>query len=186
MKRLFVLILWPLLLGACNAYHPLKGGIGYTEVPIGRGSFQVTFAGDSDMSVTETRQYCLTRAAELAVLSNAPYFEITNEHIYVSYGSEYVPGADYGYIGYGHRRDYHYGYAYDPGYTELYSVPEVMMQIALQQQLGKSSIPAAYLILQAVTAKVPLTPGVAERASQMPSGPASIPPPPPPTTRPVA
>jgi len=182
-KRLTLLIPLLLLTG-CSVYHPLKDGVGFTDLPIGTNSFEVTYSGTDSMSAMEARQYCLFRAAELAVLHGAPYFQIIEEHIYLSYGSEYWSGGwAPAYARWGWRGGW--GYVYDPGYIQAYSIPEITMRIQLAMEPGPNTIPAAYLIQKALQMNVKLTPGVTERAAGMPSGPATIPPPPLPVPRPA-
>ncbi|HUO07922.1 MAG TPA: hypothetical protein VM008_06460 [Phycisphaerae bacterium] len=176
-KRL--LLLTSLILAGCNVYHPLTGGVGYTDVPIGPNSYEVTFTGDADMPVGEARWYCLVRSAELAVLRNDPYFEILDQQVYLDYGSYYYPG-NYGAVYYGRGRHAYWGYGYDPGYVQPYALPEVTIRVGISREPGPETIPAGYLISEAAKRKVPLTPGVSERAATMPSQPVPLPPPPPP------
>jgi len=190
-RRIFFLLVFLPFLTACNTYHPLKGGVGFTEVPIGPDTFQITYAGAMDKSIAEARRYAYLRAAELAALRGEPYFQVLSEHVYVSWGYYYWPGASYTFAdGYGPRRGYGYGYPYryyDPGYVEPYSLPEVVMQIQLFPNPGPSTIPAAYLLNQAIRDKVKLSPGVAEKLSTMPevTTPVTLPPPPAATTKPA-
>jgi hypothetical protein len=171
------------LLAACNPYHPLRGGIGFTEVPLGNETYQVTYVGNR--SLAECRQYCLTRAAELAVLRGNPYFQILDERVYMSYGTAYYPGYGGGYYG-GGRHGGYWVHSYSPGYAEVYPLPEVTMQIRLCQPNEPNAIPAAYILREALARKVELSPEVAERVAALPPVPApvAIPPAPPPATQP--
>jgi hypothetical protein len=178
-----LLLLFPLLLLAgCNVYHPLSGGVGYTDLPIGPNQYEVTFSGTSDTPVAEARWLAMLRSAELSVLRNDPYFEIRDEHVYLSYGAYYFPGGTNAYF-YGWY--YPFGYGAQPAYMQPYSIPEVSMKVELLPHAGQKTIPAAYLIHEAEHRKIPLSPGVAERAVGMPSEPVSLPPPPTPSTRPT-
>lgn len=183
--RLWLLFFFLPLLTACNVYHPLKGGIGYTELPVGSDGFQVTYSAPSDMSVAEARRFALIRCAELAALQDKPYFQIVNERVTIFNGLQYYPGMEtavapevvdrHGYV--------HTAYInrfYEPGYYEPYTVPEVWMQIKLDAQPGEKTIPAAYLLRQALADKVKLSRGVAEKVPELPevTGPVTIPPPP--------
>lgn len=189
MKRILFCAMLIGLMTGCSVYHPLKDGEGYVEEPVGPNSFQVTFVGGSSLSATETREYCLTRAAELAVLHDDPYFRIVDEHLTISIGQTYYPGSYYPAYGYGYggrRRGIYYREAYyDPGYLETYSIPEVTMRIAFEKQMGDNSIPAAFFIDRAVDQKLKLTDGVVDRAAGMPRAGGGIPPPPMPKTQPA-
>ena len=43
MKATLLLILL-LIAGGCSAYHPLRNGVGFAEVPLGQEAYQITFA----------------------------------------------------------------------------------------------------------------------------------------------
>ena len=183
LSRLFLLV--PLLvLAGCNTYHPLNGGVGFTELPIGPDRYEVTYSGTSETPVAEARWFAMLRSAELSVLRNDPYFEILEEHVYLSYGAYYFPGGTNSYF-YGWYYQGPGGYPPQPAYIQPYSVPEVSMKVELLPQPGPKTIPAAYLIREAEHRKIPLSPGVAERALGMPSEPTPLPPPPPPSTNPA-
>jgi hypothetical protein len=184
MLRRICFLLPFVLLGGCSVYHPLRGGVGYTDLPIGPNTYEVTYSGTSDMPVGQARWFCLLRSSELSVLRNDPYFQILDEHVYLDYGSYYYPGQYDPYY-YGWGRHGHWGYVHEPGYIQPYTLPEVTMKVELSPQPGPKTIPAAYLIRQAEARKIKLTPGVAERAAGMPSEPATIPPPPPPAPKPA-
>ena len=183
-------LLLPLILGflaSCtNVYRPLQGGIGFLEVPTGADAFQVSYIGDSNMSVTEARRFAMLRAAELAALRNVGYFQIVGERIYLSYGTQYWPGTSY-YVGGGGRRGYGRAYVYEPGYVEGYTVPDVEMQVRLTADSAMPAIPAGYLLRQAMVDKIELSPGVAERVGTMPEGAGAValPAAPVPTTKPA-
>ncbi|HVT79489.1 MAG TPA: hypothetical protein VHM90_02440 [Phycisphaerae bacterium] len=185
-----VLLLLPFL-AACSAYHPLKQGVGYTDVPVGTDSVLVTFSGDSSMSVAETRKYALIRASELAALRGMPYFKITNEHVYITHSSTYWPPTESTYVTsvenrHGVNRPFIVR-DYDPGYTQFYTLTEDQLQVKLSPQGGEGAIPAAYLLRQARAENIKLAPGVEEKLASLPgsSGPAAIPPAPTPTTKPL-
>ena len=187
---LTLLLLAPLLAACQDVYHPLKGGVGFMEIPTGTDTFQISYLGDSGSAVPEARRFAMLRASELAVLRDMPYFQITQEQIFLSYGSRYWPGSDTRYVETypdrrGHVRAYIY-HAYDPGYTEFYMVPDVEMQVRLTTDAAAPSIPAAYLLRQAQADKIKLSAGVAERLPSLPdaSGPVTLPPEPKATTKP--
>jgi len=192
MRPQFLLVLLIPVLAACQgpAYHPLKNGVGFSEVPIGSDGFQISYTGDSNMSVTEARRMAMIRASELAVLQNKPYFQVQGEQIYVSAGTRYFPATDVPYVQTfrdraGRTRAYIY-HSYDPGYVEQYTVPDVEMQVRLTTESAAPSIPASYLLRQAEADKIPLSPGVPERLSGLPAvGDVTLPPEPAPATRPL-
>jgi hypothetical protein len=188
-RLLCVLMLLPVVT-ACSAYHPLREGVGFTEIPLGQNAFQVTFTGESSMRVAEARQYCLTRAAELAVMRDMPFFQIMDERIFIGHGSSYMPPmyspayrgrGRYGYWGRG------YGGFYEPGYVQTYTIPEVTMVIHLTTPDAPNAIPAAYLLRQAKERDVKLSPGVEERLAGLPlvTGEVRLPAAPEPATKPV-
>lgn len=191
MRWMSVLCLLPLLAGCQNSYHPLKGGVGFMEVPVGSDGFRVSYIGDTDLSVTEARRFALLRAAELAVLRDDPYFQIVSEQIYVSAGTRYWPPTDAPYVvstrGRDGRTRAYIRHTYDPGYVESFAIPDVEMQVKLTRDGGAPSIPAAYLLRQAQADKIKLSPGVAERMAGLPNVEAGValPPEPQPTTKPV-
>ncbi|MGN6367090.1 MAG: CC0125/CC1285 family lipoprotein [Phycisphaerae bacterium] len=167
------MVLIPLLfLAGCNVYHPLRGGVGYSDLPVGPDKYEVTYLGTSDMPLGQARWYCLLRASELSVLRNDPYFQIIDERAYLNYGTYYFPGQYDPYY-YGWGRWGHWGYAYEPGYLQPYTVPEVTMRIQTKSTPGPKTIPAAYLIHEAEKRDIPLSPGVRENASGMPAQPAT-------------
>lgn len=185
---LLVLPFW----AACSVYHPLQGGVGYIDIPVGPDGYQISYVGDTGMSATEARRFALLRAAELAALRNMPYFRITQEQILVNYGTQYWPGT---YSPIVERvPDRHGGSdlwgsrVYEPGYMEYYTVPEAWMQVLLTTDPAAPSIPAAYLLQQALADKIKLSPGVADHMTALPpvTGAVTIPPPPTPTTKPGA
>jgi hypothetical protein len=190
MRWLLMMLVLPLL-GACtNVYRPLQGGLGFMEVPVGPEGYQISYVGNSDMSATEARRYSLLRAAELAALRGEAYFRITEEHIYMTYGNRYWPGTDTRFVEtfgdrYGRRRVVIH-HVYDPGYTELYMVPESEMQVQLTKDGAAPSIPALYVLQQAVADGIELSPGVAERMGGLPAvtGEVRVPAAPVPTTKP--
>ena len=124
-----------------------------------------------------------------AVLRGKPCFQIQGEQIYVSAGTRYWPPTDTPYVESfrdrnGHTRAFIH-HSYDPGYVEQYTVPDVEMQVRLTDETAAPSIPAAYLLRQAATDKIPLSPGVPERLSGLPAaGNVTLPPEPAPATRP--
>jgi len=188
-RVLLLLVLLPML-ASCNAYHPLSGGVGYSEIPFGQDSFQVTYTAEGATPIAEARQYCLTRAAELALLHDQAAFEILDEHIYVGYGTSYSPGTYYptyagrrGYAG----RYYGGGGVYSPGYVDTYTLPEVTMNIRFVPPTAATAIPVAYILRESQSRGTKLSEGVSERlASLAPvSGVPTLPPPPTPTTRPA-
>jgi len=183
------LMLLPMLAGCEMPYHPLKGGEGFTEVPVGPDSYQISFIGDADMSITEARRYALVRAAELAALHDRGYFQIQNERIYVSASSRYWPSSDTPYVETRHGRDGRewavIRHSYEPGYVETYAIPDVEMQVQLTASAAAPSIPAGYLLRQAQADRIKLSPGVAERLAGLPSGAVALPPEPTPTTKPA-
>ena len=172
-RWLLMMLVLPLL-GACtNVYRPLQGGLGFMETPVGTEGYQISYVGDTNMSATEARRYTLLRAAELATLRGVPYFRITEEHIYMSYGQQYWPGMDTRFVEtFGDRRGrtrvvIHH--VYDPGYTEWYLVPESEMQVQLTKESAAPSVPALYVLQQAVADGVRLSPGVEERMGGLPA-----------------
>jgi hypothetical protein len=193
-RLLFVVLMLPLVT-ACSAYHPLSGGVGYSEVPLGADAFQVTFTGEGAMPVAEARQYALTRAAELTVLRNGAFFEILDERIFIGYGTSYTPATYYPAGGWGGRRwggghwgrgyGYYGGY-YDPGYVQTYMIPEVTMQVRVVPGGTANAIPAAYLLRQAEGRNMELNPAVRERLASLPAvaGEVTLPAAPQPVTRP--
>jgi hypothetical protein len=195
MRRLVVAFVFASILvaGGCSVYHPLSGGVGYTETPVGPDALQVTYVGPADMPVAEARDYAMLRAAELAVLRNDPYFQILNEQGYVNHGLQYWPGEDYTYVGgsWGgrHRHPVIY-HTWTPGYWEPYTIPQYTLTVRPTTNPAANAVPANYLIQRALRAKIKLTPSVPERAAGMPLNvPANAPPPPPaslpPTTLPA-
>jgi hypothetical protein len=187
-RWLVLVLLFPLLCACAHPYHTLSSGVGFSELPIGPDTFQISFAGDSATHIAEARRYAYLRAAELAALRNEPYFQVLSEQIYVTWGYQYWPGTNYAYAGgyYGRHRPYVYQY-YEPGYVEPYSLPDVILQVQLLASPGPATIPAAYLLRQAVADKIQLSPGVAERLPTLPevTTPVTLPPQPPPTTKPA-
>lgn len=194
-RLLAFLLVLPLLAG-CSVYHPLRGGVGFSEVPLGPDVLQVTYTGQGAMAVAEARQYALTRAAELAVLRDRPFFEILDERIVIGYGTSYTPPTYYpGYAGYrrggrwGGRGYYggYYGGYYEPGYAQTYTIPEVTLQVRLASPDTPNVIPAAYILRQARKRNVDLSAGVEERLAALPpiAGNVTIPPAPQPTERPA-
>ena len=189
LRLIFAVLILPLLAACNNVYHPLKGGVGFLEVPTGADTFQISYIGDASVSVAEARRFALLRAAELAALRNTAYFQIVGEQIYVAYGSQYWPGTYTRFYG-GGRRGYGGGYVYgmyEPGYVETYTVPDVEMQVRLTNDGAAPSIPAGYLLWQAMGEKIELSPGVAERVGALPegSGPVVLPAAPAPMTMPA-
>jgi hypothetical protein len=188
-KLAFFVLVLPFI-SACSTFHPLKDGVGFSEIPVGQDAYQVTFVGNSSMSVAETRQNCLLRASELAALRSVPYFQITSERVFLSYGSHDWPGTDTAYVETipdrrGRTRAIIHR-VYSPDYTEVYMIPEVTMQIRITADAA-NAIPAAYLLRQAQQNKTKLSPGVAERIANLPvpDSPVELPPPPAPTTKPA-
>jgi hypothetical protein len=190
MRWLVMMLVLPLL-GACgNVYHPLQGGLGFMEVPVGAEGYQISYVGDTNMSATEARRYALLRAAELATLRGEPCFRITEEHIYLSYGNRYWPGTDTRFVEtFGDRRGRRRGgihHVYDPGYTESYMVPEAEMQGQVTKDNAGPSITALYVLQQAQADGITLSPGVPERMATLPAvtGAVTVPAAPAPTTKP--
>jgi hypothetical protein len=189
--RLLGLILLLPFLAACSSYHPLKEGVGFTDVPVGPDSVLVTYSGDDTMSVGETRHNALIRAAELAAYRGTPYFEITHEHIYLTRAATYWPPTETTYVtGVENRRGEVRPFIvrdYDPGYTQDFTQTEEQLEVKFSAQPGPTTIPAAFLLHQALAQHVPLSPGVQERLASMPdvAGPILIPPAPLPTSRPI-
>lgn len=182
-----------LLLSAtgCSAYHPLKEGVGYTDVISGWDTVVVTYSGDSSMSVAETRKYALIRAAEIAALRDMPYFEIASEHVYLTRASNYFPPTHSSYVTTvqnprGQVRPFIVR-DYDPGYTQHFTLIEQNLQARMLALPGEKTIPAAYVLQQARAEKIKLSPGVEEKLAGMPgaNGPAHIPEAPDPTTKPI-
>ena len=190
LSRVLLLVVVLPLLAACNAYHPLSNGVGFTEIPFGQDSFQVTYTAEGATPIAEARQYCLTRAAELALLNNQTAFEILDEHIYIGYGTSYSPATYYptyaGRRGYGGRY-YGGGGVYSPGYVDSFTLPEVTMQIRFVPPNQPSAIPAAYILREAQSRGTKLSEGIPERLATLPavSAPPTIPPAPTPTTKPA-
>ncbi|HEY4329045.1 MAG TPA: hypothetical protein VGN88_04855 [Phycisphaerae bacterium] len=191
-RRFYVfLALVPLLAACSSVYHPLKDGVGFTDVPVGTDNFQITFAGDANMPVAEARRYALLRASELAALRSDPYFQIVDERILLSYGEQYYPGDNTRFVetvNDRHGREHPFvTHFYEPGYMEHYVIPEVTMQVHLQADAADNTIPASYLLNQAVAEKIKLSPGIEERLATLPGGDAAvtIPPAPAPTTKPA-
>jgi len=188
-RALLLLILFPFL-AACNPYHPLSNGVGFSEIPFGQETFQVTYTSEGATPIAEARQYCLTRAAELTVLHGQAAFEILDEHIYVGYGTSYSPATYYptyaGRRGYGGRY-YGGGGVYSPGYVDSFTLPEVTMNVRFVPATVPSAIPAAYILREAESRGVKLSDGVPERLASLPpvSAPPTIPPAPTPTTKPA-
>jgi hypothetical protein len=188
--RLFTLLLLLPFFAACSVYHPLKGGLGFIEMPVGPDGYQISYVGDTGMSATEARRFALLRAAELTALHNMPYFRITEEHIIVNYGTQYWPGTVTPIVETvptrrGGERVW-VSHVYEPGYMEYYTVPEAEVRVQLTADPAAPSIPAAYLLQQAIAENIELSPGVAERMAALPpvTGAVTIPPPPTPTTKP--
>ena len=189
LRWLLLVLLAPFLTACASPYRPLHDGVGFTELPVGADTFQVCYSGNGDMSIAEARRYGYLRAAELAALRNQPYFQVLAEHLYVSWGLHYWPGTDYSYVeGYGPRRGVFVHHYYEPGYVEPYSIPDVVLQIQLFSSPGPATIPASYLLRQALADQIKLSPGVAERVPALPqvTTPVTLPPAPAPTTRPAS
>ena len=178
---------WAAFLGACSAYHPLKGGIGYTELPVGEG-YEVTYVGTSDMGVARARQYALIRASELTALAGKSFFEIEGEKIYLMQGLEYVPGETRvrAYPGWGRRGRVVYLGTYEPGYVMSYTVPQVWMKVKPVEG-GEKAVPAGYILRDAVRDNVPLSPEVKDLVPTLPvgEGPVTVPAAPQTETRPA-
>jgi hypothetical protein len=189
LRPLLLLMVLPFF-AACSVYHPLKNGLGYIEMPVGPDAYQISFVGDLGMSATEARRFALLRAAELAALRDMPYFRITEEHIIVNYGSQYWPGTVTPIVETVPTRHGGTGvwvaHVYEPGYMEYYIVPEAEVQVQLTADPAAPSIPAAYLLQQAIADNIKLSPGVANHMAALPpvTGSVTIPPPPAPTTKP--
>ena len=165
-----------LLLTGCSVYHPLRGGVGYSDIPVGLDGYEVTFVGTSDTTVGQARWYCQLRAAELSVLRNDPYFQVLNESVYLKHGTYYFPNA-VGPNNFGPGTQAYPGF--EPGSVQPYVAPEVTMKVELSPVPGEKTIPAAYLIREAEHRKIELSPGVAERAAGMPvESVRTLPPPP--------
>jgi hypothetical protein len=174
-----VLVVVAMMAGGCAAYHPLRGGVGYTDTPVGPDLVQVAYVGPADMSMTQAREYALLRAAEISVLRNDPFFQVVHEQGYITEGERYVPGENFAYVGgWGGRYHRHpvIFHEWTPGYFEPYSIPEYTMTVRPTAQAGAGAVPANYLIQRAQSRKVKLSPGVAERAAGMPTmAPAELP-----------
>ncbi len=176
---------------ACSSYHPLKEGVGFTDVPVGPDSELITYSGASSMSVGETRHDALIRAAEMAALRGTPYFEITREHIYLTRAASPLPPIETANVT---GAEDHQGEAqpfivrdYDPGYTQNFTLIEEQLEVKFAAQPGANTIPAGYLLRQALAEHKTLSPGVEERVASLPdaAGPVAIPAGPSPTTKPV-
>lgn len=185
--RVFLMVLVAGMMGACagQPYHPLKDGVGFAELPVGTDQYQVTFVGTAGMAPSEARQYALTRASELTVLRGGEAFVITGERITMMVQSQYWPGSTGwdAYGGGGRGRRTYYQPVYEPGHTEVYTVPEAFVQFQLAEARAANAVPAGYLLRQAVEKKWPLSAGVVERIGQLPAGPVALPPAPAPTTK---
>ena len=166
-------------MAACqDVYHPLKGGIGFLDLPTGPEAFQISYIGDSTMSVTEARRFALIRAAELATLQGKSYFQIQSENILLSTGTHVWPPSDVPYVETfrdrnGRTRAFIH-HSYDPGYVESFTIPDVEMQVRLTTDSAAPSISAAYLLRQAMADKIKLSPGVAGRLSSLPPPPETV------------
>jgi hypothetical protein len=187
-RWLLLVAVMPLLAGCESPFHPLRGGVGYTDMPVGADSIQVSFSGSEDMSMATARRFAYLRAAELAALRGKPYFQVLAENIYITWGMHYWPGTDYSYVeGFGPRHEVFIHHMWEPGYVEPYTRPDVVLQIQLFAAPGPQTIPAGYLLRQAEADKIKLSPGVAERIPALPqdTGPVTLPPAPAPTTNPA-
>lgn len=55
-------------------FHPLKGGVGYSDAQLQDDRFSVSFAGDSSTPRDRVEQFLLYRAAQLTVANGYDYF----------------------------------------------------------------------------------------------------------------
>ncbi|MDB5103528.1 MAG: hypothetical protein JWP91_1217 [Fibrobacteres bacterium] len=67
-------VLWSC--AAPNPYRPFGNGIGYSEVAIAPGRFEIMFQGPQDQDELTAKKYAMVRAAEIAKRENFPYFRI--------------------------------------------------------------------------------------------------------------
>lgn len=63
-----------------SIYHPYRSGVGFAEKPANGGSILVSFQASEKRGREEIRDWCLLRAAELAVDRGKAYFEIDEEY----------------------------------------------------------------------------------------------------------
>jgi hypothetical protein len=72
-------------------FHPLKGGVGYSDTQLQMNRFSVSFAGDSSTARDKVDQYLLYRAAQLTLANGYDYFTVMDKQTdrsteYQSYG----------------------------------------------------------------------------------------------------
>ena len=72
-------------------FHPLKGGVGYSDAQLQSNRFSVSFAGDSSTPRDKVDQYLLYRAAQLTLANGYDYFTVMDKQTdrsteYQSYG----------------------------------------------------------------------------------------------------
>lgn len=62
-----------------QVFHPLEGGVGYSDTQLQGDRFNVTFAGDSTTSRDQVEQFLLYRAAQLTLANGYDYFVLANK-----------------------------------------------------------------------------------------------------------
>jgi hypothetical protein len=169
-------------------YHPMKDGLGYSDSPKDDNTFLVTFAGDSSSSIPQVRDFCYIRAAELAVQHNAPYFQVLDEKIYLSYELRYWPGNNLTPVTSRNppQQPVVYSSPDTSAFTQRYPIPEANLQIRLLTAKTPDALPAAYFLKQANTDQIPLAPETQKNLATLPSveGPVTLPPAPTPVPKP--
>jgi hypothetical protein len=166
MKQAFAPLALLCVLVGCSsrpAYRPFDGSVGFSEAPIGRDVYSVTYAGASNMSAGQATWLATVRAAELAFEQGKPWFDIAETRADTITRTEQT--APYTQI------DRHYGrdgrertsvYSH-PGYTTTNSSPVVTLRVDLRDTPGDRSMKTDDVLANAVTRGTPLGPTAAAR-----------------------
>lgn len=107
MRRPIILTVLVLALSACatapTVFQPAAGpkGVGFSEYPIEKGRYRITFRGGPGAPAQQVSDYALLRAAELALAEGYDWFQVVDRSMgQVGSGGSRLSigtgGADYG------------------------------------------------------------------------------------------
>jgi hypothetical protein len=165
---------WPLFLltlaalGGCAMYHPYNGSSGYSDALVAPGQYEVNFVTPSDGTTTQAMHLAIVRAAELAVLSDHPYFELLQSQGAIRQSSSYFPPTIDWYNGVytsrrGERIFVNQPY-WTPGYVDYYAQPQAVLQVKMLAAPTPTALEARQVLADAVREGIKISPDAAARA----------------------
>jgi hypothetical protein len=151
--------------GTAPPFHPLKGGVGYSDTQLQDNRFSVSFAGDSSTPRDKVEQFLLYRAAQLTLANGYDHFVVADEA--TDRSTEYHGFGGPAWIGPGwYRPGWRSWWGVDPVLNDVEAVPSdrfnATATITLKMGPAPPGRPQAYDARQLVDRLAPLIAAASE------------------------